>query len=113
MVYAYRNSIGDLNAPVYNFWLSQESKNPNFSWFMIRMIWFFWMINQFLNLIILLNFLIALISEKYNEITSENIVHAYNHKAALNQECRLAFQHVGVLVPPIDYLIVQHESEEK
>ena len=113
LVYAYRNSIGDLSAPVYNFWLSQEKNNPQFAWFMIKTIWFFWFFNQMVNLIILLNFLIALIGETYGHITSQKIVFAYDHRASLNQECRLIFNAIGIFVPAIDFLIVHHEVEEK
>jgi len=70
-VYAYRNAIGDVQTPVYNFWLKEADDNPNLAWSMIILIWFFWFINQLINLIILLNFLIALISKAYEEIMSE------------------------------------------
>ena len=65
---AYRNSIGDLAAPVYETWLSHAEESPKTSWMMIYAIWFMWLLNQYLVLIILLNFLIAVISTSYETV---------------------------------------------
>jgi len=74
---------------------------------MISTIWIAWALNQFINLIILLNFLIALISETYGHVTRDYTVYNYGHRAAINQECRILMRFLGLL-KPIDYLIVQH-----
>jgi len=110
-VFTYRNAIGDVNAPAYNYWLIEAEKNPFFAWGIITTIWTFWFLNQIINLIILLNFLISLIGESYGKIMSEKIIHNYNHRAELNQECRLIMQALGFL-KPMDFLIVQHDIEE-
>ena len=62
VVFAYRNALGDVNAPVYNYWLAETENDPFLAWGMIAMIWICWFLNQLINLIVLLNFLIALIS---------------------------------------------------
>lgn len=74
MVYflqTYRNSIGDIAAPDYSFWTARGTQSTG-DWyssrFMIFLIWFFWFANQFFVLIILLNFLIAIISQKYEQV---------------------------------------------
>ena len=44
-VYTYRNAIGDANAPVYNYWLSEAEYSPILAWGVISTIWLFWFIN--------------------------------------------------------------------
>ena len=56
-VYTYRNSIGDVQGPGYNYWLNEAENEPGPAWIMISVIWILWFFNQFINLIILLNFL--------------------------------------------------------
>lgn len=53
---------------------------------MLWVIWFFWFINTFLNLIILLNFLIAVISQVYDQTIAQKILNRYWDKANFNQE---------------------------
>ena len=60
MMYSYRNSIGDINPPVYEFWSSRMDESPNVAAIMIGMVWFAWLANQFIMLITLLNFLITI-----------------------------------------------------
>lgn len=40
---------------------------------MIILIWFFWFINQWVNLIIMLNFLITLIGKSYDQVMSDQV----------------------------------------
>ena len=54
---------------------------------MIYLLWFFWFINIFLMLIILLNFLIAVISATYEKVNSQKINYTYKDKAEMNEEC--------------------------
>lgn len=54
---------------------------------MIGVIWVFWFIHQYLVLIILLNFLIAIISESYENVMSEETQQKYMHRCELNLEC--------------------------
>lgn len=44
-LYAYRNSIGDIHPPIYNFWIGRTSDSPFYSTIMIAIIWFFWLMN--------------------------------------------------------------------
>ena len=54
---------------------------------MISMIWTLWIIHQFVNMIILLNFLIAIISQSYENVMSKSAIFKYKQRAQLNQEC--------------------------
>ena len=76
-IYAYRNAIGDVQTPGYNYWLTGTQEHPYINWIIILIIWIFWLANQIINLVILLNFLIALISESYAKIMSESTIHSY------------------------------------
>jgi glucan phosphoethanolaminetransferase (alkaline phosphatase superfamily) len=61
----FRNSIGDLQSPTYQNWTDKSL--PSYQLYLIEIvIWSFWLGNIFLNLIILLNFLIAVISQVYD-----------------------------------------------
>jgi len=60
-ILAFRNSIGDLATPEYNYWITMK-KHANNAQFMIYTIWFFWFVNVITFTILLLNFLIAVIS---------------------------------------------------
>lgn len=59
---------------------------------MIYLIYLVWFLNLFMNMVILLNFLIAIISQSYDRVISNKLVNLYNHKSDLNIE-RLLFHH--------------------
>lgn len=59
---------------------------------MITLIWFIWTANQFLCLIILLNFLIAIISQSYEQVMTKKKIVKYLHRSELNRECFLFFK---------------------
>ena len=64
IVLSWRNSIGDLSAPSYGSWEEMAENKPGESgiqWIII-LIWLHWWLIQFLVLIILLNFLLAMVS---------------------------------------------------
>ena len=53
---------------------------------MVYLIWLIWFLNLFMNLIILLNFLIAIISQSYDRVISNRLTYQYKHKSELNCE---------------------------
>ena len=56
----FRNSVGDIAAVKYKHWLDDaEGSTRQFAMFLI---WFFWLVNIFIMLIVMLNFLIAEVS---------------------------------------------------
>ena len=84
----YRNSIGDIAAPSYPLWI--DFINSGKVWegeLMIFIIWMFWFVHQYLILIILLNFLIAIISGSYEHVMSQESLWKYMHRCELNLEC--------------------------
>lgn len=64
----FRNSIGDIQPPKYDFWTNSKENYPFVSEVMITLVWFLWFCNMFLNMIILLNFLIVVISQSYDKV---------------------------------------------
>ena len=63
---------------------------------MVCFIWVLWFANQFLNLIILLNFLIAIISQSYDNVMSKSLEYKYNQRCQMNRECRLILKSLGM-----------------
>jgi hypothetical protein len=63
LIQMYRNSIGDISPPRYDLYLDTHKNITSVeNKFMIGIIWGLWFLNQMFILIILLNFLIAIIS---------------------------------------------------
>ena len=58
----FRSSIGDVRAPLYDYWVDSYSTHPKSATWVIAVIWLIWFANAFFVFIILLNFLIAIIS---------------------------------------------------
>mgnify|MGYP006099326073 CR=1 FL=1 len=63
---------------------------------MIYCIWFVWLINQYVVLIILLNFLIAIISQSYDNVMSKQIMSKYQNRSSINRELRLTMKAIGI-----------------
>lgn len=70
----FRDSIGDITVPGYKNWYKYRS-DENLGWtnFGISLIWLVFMANQIFNNIVLLNFLIALISQIYEEAQNHRV----------------------------------------
>lgn len=82
-----RNSIGDLAPPSYKYWEElYSSGHEKKAQMMIFFIWFMWIVEMYVMLIILTNFLIALVSQIYEQIMNEVMLTVYRAKSNLNQE---------------------------
>jgi hypothetical protein len=85
---AFRTSIGELGMPTYkttvvdNPKLSEYQKNVK-----IFLIWFVWFTQTFSMLVVMLNFIIAVITSTYERVNIDQKFISYQHKASLNQEC--------------------------
>ena len=109
----YRNSVGDISAPKYEFWIETEFDGNYFAPnLMITLIWLIWLSNQFLVLIILLNFLIAIISESYANTLEKKEYYKYVQRCEMNIETMIALDFVGKLVPH-DYFILSTNIENE
>lgn len=87
-IQVFRNSIGDLATPQYQFWVDQSAKHSFISGSMILIAWTVWVLETFFVLIVLLNFMIAIVSQSYEEVMSKRMVHKYLHIADMNTQSR-------------------------
>ena len=62
LIQTFENTVGNIKDPRYQFWLDNLKDHEGVSQFTIYVIWVVWFMNQFFLLIVLLNFLIAVIS---------------------------------------------------
>jgi len=69
-IQVFRNSIGDISAPRYDFWLrSSQQSQGEITWsqgIMIFVVWFTFLFNIVFNLIMMMNFLIAIVSQSWD-----------------------------------------------
>lgn len=112
-MYSYRNSIGDINPPVYEFWSNRIEQSPTVATTMIGMVWAAWLANQFIMLITLLNFLITIMGQTYDQVMEQSIIRKYADRSDLNRECRLVYRFFNML-PVIDstFICSQDLSED-
>ena len=64
---------------------------------MISLVWTVWVLHQFLVLIILLNFLIAIISQSYENVMTKLEVFKYKTRVDFNLECLQVMEFFGLL----------------
>lgn len=88
----WENSIGNINPPTYQFWMN-TLKNADIEPFqktgaltVIYIIWLMWFANQALILIVLLNFLIAVVSQSYENVMNSATQFKYAQRCELIRE---------------------------
>jgi len=95
IVQTFENGIGNISAPTINF-LSNGSKPESVLDFsIVYTIYLFWFTAQIILLVILLNFVIALISQHYENVMNSKVMHEFVMKQELNKEYSL-FSHFFV-----------------
>ena len=72
---------------------------------MISLIWLMWISHQFLILIVLLNFLIAIISQSYENVMSKQEIYKYQQRVQMNKECLQLLDFFGLL-PDFNCLLI-------
>lgn len=111
LLYSFRNSIGDLSTPNYDDWLimgledaDDDSKTvitQTEVFLIVVLSWTLWSIQSVFMIIILLNYLIAVISQAYERVVNQRKIYQYIHRAEVNQEY---FQILRQLRIPLNYL---------
>ena len=87
VLYSFRNSIGDLAIPNYDQWLLQGQSgkiSQISSYFVVGLAWGIWLVQAMFMVIILLNYLIAVISQAYERVVNQRTIYSYIHKAEIN-----------------------------
>lgn len=98
----WENSIGNINPPTYHFWMDKlnnskmEPYQTTSSHLTIYIIWFMWFANQALILIILLNFLIAVISQSYENVMNSSVPFKYQQRCELIREAAVIYEAFGL-----------------
>ena len=90
----FRNSVGDVKVPDYSFWNERLTQDSAISNFMIYYSWLLWFANILFILIILLNFLIAIISQSYDSVIAKSTQVIYQNRAEFVAECSLLISSV-------------------
>lgn len=79
----FEYSIGNINPPSYELWINKMHANEHdqVNWWVchisIYLIWLLWFGNQFLLLIILLNFLIAVLGKSQSDVMDGALMFKY------------------------------------
>ena len=88
ILYTLRNAIGDFTTPNYDIWLFGNGKDSQYTLegraIMIYIIWIVWFLNGLVQVIMLLNFLIAVISQTYESVVSQQIIYTFTDRAEIN-----------------------------
>ena len=71
ITYTLENSFGALLFPNVDKWADIKDDHPIIAWTMMSQIWTIYWISNYVMLVMMLNFIIAIMSQKYEEIRSE------------------------------------------
>jgi hypothetical protein len=91
----FNNSVGNINDPSYKFWKNLDKADPDTTTDedaeyhragMVLLIWIFWVTTVIFLFIVLCNFLIAYISQSYEEVLEHKIQNIYKQRCTLNNE---------------------------
>ena len=82
---AFENGIGNISPPTVEVWYSKDSQSYS-AGLLIFFIYAYWIMSQFILLIVLLNFVIALISGVYESVMDFKIIYEFKQKQELNAE---------------------------
>ena len=120
---SFNNAIGQISMPTYSYWTRRYEDSHNtwgesdfqgdrpddlvISQNMIIFIWLFWVATIFFINVILLNFMIALISQSYEKVISRSLVYKYQNRAEMNREYRLLKKQ---FFEPMDCMIIFAEK---
>ena len=106
LILVFENSIGNIEDPTYN-----ESKHFVGS-SSVYILWGVWWFNQFMVVIILLNFLIAVISQSYENVMNSSTILKFKDIAQLNREAYMILQFLGVKMIYTNQIIMTIPDEE-
>jgi hypothetical protein len=92
----FQSSIGNSIPPMHLQWDSMvESGDPSkarWGYFMTYLVWIIFFLITVLNMIILLNFLITIISQTYEEVYGRDQIDDFKNMSQLNHESRLVLK---------------------
>ena len=97
-LFTFQNSMGAMMTPAYERWsgMIESDTDPKLAYTMISLTWFIWLFVIIFNVIVLLNFLIAFISETYEEVYGRGRIDDFKNMAQLNHECQVILNALSV-----------------
>ena len=87
LIQVSRTSFGELAMPMYSSLLKRQ--DSIFKTINVRLIWLSWFLQVFFILVIMTNFLIAVITTTFDRVVNRQKIVSYQQKAELNEECFL------------------------
>jgi hypothetical protein len=78
--------MGDFMQPNYDNWLNRRGITDFERAAIIHTMWIIWHLQAIFSVIILLNFLIAVITQTYEKVSSKQTIYTYTNKAEMNLE---------------------------
>jgi len=90
LIQVLRNSIGDITAPTYGFWMRVAGRGPEevgltaVQGIMIFLVWATFIYNLVFNLIMMMNFLIAIVSQSWDQVQEDHAFQLYESRVAIN-----------------------------
>ena len=100
-VQSFRNSIGDLQPPMYSFWIDMGDDGV----VIIYLIWVIWILMILFTSVLMLNFLITVFSETHERVLANSVNYTYLTRASLNMECMAMLKTFG-MVQDIDHVVL-------
>lgn len=93
----YRNSFGDISTPQYDMWTENEHLSHVGKCLYVLWAWVLFSIHEFFILIVLLNFLIAIVSQSYDSIMDNEQMETTMSKIYLNNEAAIIFDAIDLI----------------
>lgn len=90
----FRNSIGALTPPTYKFWVDDRLNWTRM--LMIGNVWFWFAFNVFLMYVIMMNILIGIVSQTYDEVKDSHVVQWYESKCVIIDEAAAIFDSLNI-----------------
>ena len=108
-LYTYRISIGDLEVPNAAIW--ETALGTEGMTFMVYFSWVVWMIHQYFLHIVFMNFLIAIISQVYENDLANTLQNEYTQKAEMNLEAEQLLTFIGFMEKYFLYILTGDKKD--
>ena len=88
-IQSFRNSLGDISEPTYEYWSNNPDAHVVASQIFSHWAWILFFIHEFFILICLFNFLVAIVSQSYDSIMDNQVRETTMSKIFLNNEAAI------------------------
>lgn len=101
-IQVFRNSIGDIGTPGYAYWLNWSGEDATAATELsftqscaVNVIWFSFLFHEILMLIIMTNFLIAIVSQSWDEVKDQHVNQLYESRCEIIGESAILSDALG------------------